>query len=134
MCDDTSQPEPAHDSLPRYRRGFTLATLFLLTVIVATLLAAIRMATTADAWSATGAIWAFCHPCALTGIGVGLAIGLAQPRPLRGACDGVLVGYTAGALACLLSWTNTTVAALLAGGLLLFVTAVIIRLASGRAH
>jgi hypothetical protein len=126
------------------RRGFSLASLLLLTAVVAVFLAAIctlRLHQDAEASQPQG--YAGPNPYEalavvagmggmLVGLFVGLVIGAGQLRPLWGICLGVFVGMITGTASGVLLAAPGKMLPILVGSLLIVLFGAVVRRYSGR--
>jgi hypothetical protein len=127
-----------------HRRGFSLASLLLLTAVVAVFLAAICSAwLRPDADQEQADVFAEANPDEpLLAVGVvggmavgwlvGLVIGACQVRPLPGAILGMLVGMIAGAASGALLAVPGNVLPIAVGSLVIVLFGVVVRCCSGR--
>jgi hypothetical protein len=118
---DTSMP----------RRGFSLASILLLTAVIAVLLAALRSAGVASVahdleWLAPVVVWFGLATGGLLGVGVGAA----QQRRLLGIPIGLVCGLIGGAVAGRLLVLPGTLAVLVIGSVLIVVFAAVVRFLS----
>lgn len=110
---------------------FSLASILLLTAIVAVGLAAVQAVVLYGNRMDPGEIVAACFFGGAIGAMVGLVIGLKQPRPVAGALIGLVAGAAAGAPAVLLFAHPVNLPVIAFGSVVLIVFALVVRRFSG---
>lgn len=108
------------------RRGFSLASVFVLIAVAAVFLAAVQIATPSRFVGAVViAMVGFLGP--LSGLVIGAWIGFRQPRRVSGAILGSLYGLIAGALAGVLMAVPESIVAILVGSVVIILFALATR-------
>jgi len=116
----------------RTRRGFSLASVLLLTTVVAILLAAMRAAYLDEEPDEEEMLGLAAGFSLLAGAIVGAALGAAQQRPVLGVVIGMPIGVVAGFGAGMLLFLSGGFAVLGAGSVLVVLLAAGVRFMSGR--
>ena len=116
---------------PRRRRQFSVASVLLVTALLAVVLAAVRTAVVLDKpdWEWVGSAGA---GGLVMGAIIGAALGAAQPSPVRGLLLGLMVGMASGTAAGIMVALPRALPVVVLGAPVLIVFAAVVRKLSGR--
>lgn len=115
-----------------HRKGFSLASILLLTAVVAVLLAATVTAVADHQGVGREVLAVIAVIGAMAGALIGVVIGLTQVARIRGALLGLLVGIITGAAAGISLTTPSNLVTLAIGSLVLVLFGVVVRFLSDR--